>query len=717
MELTYRQMGLSDIEYARIKSALGREPSLTELGMYAVLWSEHCAYKHSRELLRTFPTTGEGILVGPGENAGAVEFGDYAIVFKMESHNHPVAIEPFQGAATGVGGIVRDILAMGARPVALLDSLRFGDPREPRNRYLMNGVVAGISAYGNSIGVPTVGGEVKFADAYSENPLCNVMCVGVVKKDRIAKGLARGPGNALMLVGARTGRDGIHGATFASEELDETSEQKRPAVQVGDPFMEKLLIEACLELLDTPYVVGIQDMGAAGITSSVAETASRAKTGAELYLDNVPLRESGMSAYEIMLSESQERMLLIVEKGKEEEVAARCAKWGLESAVIGRVTADGMLRVFHKGEKVAEVPVTSLTDDAPCYSLLPAPRHVTREEVPSVTDADSTLLALLASPGISSKEWVFEQYDHMVQTNTVVRPGQDAAVIRVRGTKAGIALSTDGNGRLVYLDPYEGGKAAVAEAARNVVCVGATPRAITNCLNFGNPEKPHVAYEFTQAVRGMGDACRALGTPVTGGNVSFYNETSGRAVYPTPVVGMLGVLDDITAVVTCAFKSEGDVVLLLGPDTVSFAGSELQYLQYGAPTGMPVPVDLEMERRLQRAVLRLMKKSLVKSAHDLAEGGLAVALAECCIERGLGARVDLGDDRLPLPLLLFGEGPSRIIITCAPEHLNEVRGGCEEAGVPCRVLGTVGQDVLHITRAGKACLRVSVNNIISRWRG
>lgn len=581
-EKIYQQMGLSDEEFAMIEKILGRTPNYTETGLFSVMWSEHCSYKNSKPVLKKFPTTGEKVLQGPGEGAGIVDIGDgQAVVFKIESHNHPSAIEPYQGAATGVGGIIRDVFSMGARPIALLNSLRFGELDSARVRYLFKEVVAGIAGYGNCIGIPTVGGEVQFDPCYEGNPLVNAMCVGLIDHKDIKKGQAHGLGNTVMYVGAKTGRDGIHGATFASEELTEQSDEKRPAVQVGDPFMEKLLLEACLELVQSDALVGIQDMGAAGLASSSSEMASKAGMGIELNLDLVPQRETGMTAYEMMLSESQERMLIVVKKGREQEIKDLFAKYDLECVAIGKVTDDKQFRLLHKGEVVADIPVDALAEDAPVYhkpSKEPAyfaEFQAMDHEVPQVDNLKETLLQLLSQPTIASKEWVYEQYDYMVRTNTVVSPGSDAAVTRIRGTRKALAMTTDCNARYVYLDPETGGKIAVAEAARNIICSGAEPLAITDNLNFGNPEKPEVFWQIEKAADGISEACRVLETPVIGGNVSLYNETSGTAIYPTPVIGMVGLITDLDHITTQHFKNAGDLIYLVGETKGEFGGSEL----------------------------------------------------------------------------------------------------------------------------------------------
>jgi phosphoribosylformylglycinamidine synthase len=645
------------------------------------------------------------VLQGPGENAGAVDIGDgLAVVLKIESHNHPSAVEPYQGAATGVGGIVRDIFTMGARPIALLDSLRFGPPTERRNRYLLSGVVGGIAGYGNCLGVPTVAGEIYFEDSYSGNPLVNAMCVGLVRADQIVRARASGAGNPVILVGADTGRDGIHGATFASVELNERSEERRPAVQVGNPFLEKLLIEACLELLQTDYVVGMQDLGAAGLTSSAVEMAGRGGCGIDIDLLKVSRREEGMTPYELMLSESQERMLVVARQGCEEKVQRLFARWGLHSDLIGVVTDDGLVRVREGERVVAEIPARLLTDETPVYhrdGVRPAwideAHRLDLSPLPLKEDYGPTLLELLASPNLCSRRPVFQQYDHMVQTNTVVLPGEgDAAVLRVKGTRKGISLTTDGNGRYCYLEPRWGGMIAVAEAARNLVCTGAEPLAVTDCLNYGNPEKPEVFYGFRESVAGMADACASLGIPVVSGNVSLYNENNGSAIYPTPVVGMVGLLEEVERATGLAFREPGDLVVLLGRNLDDLGGTEYLKLATGRIAGLPPRIDLEAEARVQRCCLEAIRARLVRSAHDCAEGGLAVALAEGCMAAGLGLEVGadalealLRRDGCRIDSLLFGESQSRIVLSLAREKLPGLESLADESGVPLAVLGTV----------------------------
>jgi phosphoribosylformylglycinamidine synthase len=702
--------GLTRDEYDRVVRLIGRDPTYSELGLFSALWSEHCSYKSSRIHLRRLPTKGPHVLQGPGENAGIVDVGEgLALAFKIESHNHPSFIEPFQGAATGVGGILRDIFTMGARPIALLDSLRFGPVDEPGTRFLLGGVVAGISHYGNCFGCPTVGGEVAFAEEYARNPLVNVLCLGLVPKQGIFRARADGVGNTFVYVGAKTGRDGIHGATMASEAFDETSAERRPTVQVGDPFTEKLLLEACLEAFRTGAVVGIQDMGAAGLACSLSEMPARAGTGADVELDRVPQREPGMTPYEILLSESQERMLLVVERGRESEVQRIFQKWELDAVPIGHVTADGVLRARMRGEVVAEVAVRALTDEAPVYDRprsrpdwLDAARALDLRTLPEPADPGAVLLRLLSAPTIASKRSIWRQYDHQVGINTLVLPGSDAAVLRIKGTSRAIAVATDGNGRYGYLDPFLGGAMAVAEAARNVVCAGGRPLAMTNCLNFASPERADIMWQFAETVDGIAAASQALGVPVTGGNVSFYNETLGRAILPTPVVGVVGLLEDAERRTTQWFKTEGDVILLLGEPGGRLGGSEYLQTVHGRLAGVPAPLDLDRERAAQAACLAAIEAGCVRSAHDCAEGGLAVALAECAITgpRRLGGIVDLPeggrvDERL------FGEAPSRILITAAPDDVERLTRIAREWTVPVEVLGHVGGDRLEV-RVGAA---------------
>ena len=704
--------GLTTEEFQRIEQMLGRTPTFTELGIVSALWSEHCSYKHSRPLLRRLPTKAPYVLQGPGENAGVIAIGDgLAVAFKIESHNHPSAVEPYQGAATGVGGILRDVFTMGARPIALLNSLRFGSLDSPRVRYLFAGVVKGIGDYGNCVGIPTVAGEVAFDEAYEGNPLVNAMCVGVLHEDELIRAVAQGVGNPIIAVGARTGRDGIHGASFASADLSEESEAKRPQVQVGDPFTEKLLLEASLELIRSGAIVAIQDMGAAGLTSSSAEMAARGDVGVTIDVTKVPVRESGMTPYEILLSESQERMLVVARKGREREVAAILEKWDLTASVIGEVIAEPVYRVTEGDVVVAEFPGTQLVTDCPTYT--PDAREDPRiaalraRDVASIPERAEevdplwTFEQILTSPTIASKMWVYRQYDHTVRTNTVVGPGGDAAVVRVRNTRRALALKTDCNGRYCYLDPRVGTRIAVAEAARNVACAGGRPMAITNNLNFGNPRRPEVYYQLREATAGMAEACEKLGTPVTGGNVSLYNENPGGAVYPTPVIGMVGLIDDVDRITRAHFSSEGDSVVLLGAPTGELGGSEYLARVHRIVAGAPPHCDLDAERNLIEAILAAIEAGIVRSAHDTSEGGLAVALAECCIidrTRPLGATIDLSAFvDLPARALLFGEAQGRVIIsTPDPAALNEI---ASRHGVAATTIGDVASadDPLEIT--------------------
>lgn len=673
----YAGWGLTDEEYRLIsEDILGRLPNYTETGLFSVMWSEHCSYKNSKPVLRKFPTDGPQVLQGPGEGAGIVDIGDnQAVVFKAESHNHPSAVEPYEGAATGVGGIIRDIFSMGARPIAVLDSLRFGELTTERTKYLLEEIVAGISGYGNCIGIPTVGGEVAFDPCYEGNPLVNAMCVGLIDHKDIQKGQAKGVGNSIMYVGAKTGRDGIHGATFASEEFVEGEEQQRSAVQVGDPFMEKLLLEACLELIldHSDILVGIQDMGAAGLVSSSSEMASKAGSGLKLYLDDVPQRETHMTPYEMMLSESQERMLICVEQGHEDEVVELFKRYELDAVTIGEVTDDGLYRLYHHGEEVANLPVDALAEDAPVYE------NEKREPVriqefanmedfkPEVADASETLLALLQQPTIASKRMIYETYDSQVRTNTVVRPGSDAAVLRVRGTNKALAMTTDCNARYLYLNPEIGGQIAVAEAARNIVASGGQPLAITDCLNYGSPEKPEGFWELWTSADGISEACRTLNTPVISGNVSMYNETNGKAIYPTPMIGMVGLIEDLSHITTQEFKAAGDFVYLVGETKADFNGSEIQKMQKGLIEGKLMDFDLAVEKANQDLVLSAIKSDLVASAHDCAEGGLAVAVAESAFTNQLGVDITV---ETPVENL-FAETQSRFVLSVKPEKQAE----------------------------------------------
>ncbi|NHM29506.1 phosphoribosylformylglycinamidine synthase subunit PurL [Neobacillus terrae] len=715
----YRDMGLSDQEFSMIERIIGRLPNFTETGLFSVMWSEHCSYKNSKPVLKRFPTTGERVLQGPGEGAGIVDIGDgQAVVFKIESHNHPSAIEPYQGAATGVGGIIRDVFSMGARPIAILNSLRFGELDNERVKYLFKEIVAGIAGYGNCIGIPTVGGEIQFDASYEGNPLVNAMCVGLIDHDSIKKGQAHGAGNTVMYVGAKTGRDGIHGATFASEELTEKSEEKRPAVQVGDPFMEKLLLEACLEAVKSDALVGIQDMGAAGLTSSSAEMASKAGMGIEMNLDLIPQRETGMTPYEMMLSESQERMLLVVEAGRGKEISDIFLKYGLEAVRVGQVTEDKMLRLLHHGEVVADVPADALAEEAPVYHKPSSEPKYFRdfqsigEAIPSVENYKDTFLKLLAQPTIASKEWVYSQYDYMVRTSTVVSPGSDAAVVRIRGTRKALAMTTDCNSRYLYLDPEMGGKIAVAEAARNIVCSGAEPLAITDCLNFGNPEKPEIFWQIEKAADGISEACRTLATPVIGGNVSLYNETNGTAVYPTPVIGMVGLVEDINHITTQSFKNAGDLIYLIGETAAEFGGSELQKLTTGRIYGKSPAINLEKEQQRQSEILAAIRSGLISSAHDLSEGGLSIALAECLMgTKGLGVKVQIEGDPVTN---LFSETQSRYLLSVKKEHQSKIEAMIED----CVLIGEVNDSAaLAVFSGDQELIKADVKDLETIWKG
>ena len=764
---TLRQHGLTSDEYEKIKQLLGgREPTLTELGIFSVMWSEHCSYKSSRVHLKRLPTRSKRVLQGPGENAGIIDIGDgWACAFKIESHNHPSFIEPFQGATTGVGGILRDIFTMGARPVAVMDSLRFGPitahgapdalvrgdrghaaglrhggtdeasvaPRVVtqaelhKNHSILEGVVSGVASYGNCFGVPNLGGETKFEPCYSGNPLVNAFAMGLVRKDEIFYARAAGEGNPVIYVGAKTGRDGIHGATMASEEFSEASEAKRPNVQVGDPFLEKLLLEACLEAMQTGAIVGIQDMGAAGLTCSTCEMGGRGGVGIEIELDRVPQRETGMTPYEIMLSESQERMLLVAQKGREQEVFRVFEKWGLDAVEVGTVTRDDKLRVLQHGEIVAEIPNQALTDDAPVYKRPlerwepPVPREMPEHiKLNASGDFTQSLKQLLASPNICGKRWVWQQYDHMVQTNTVEAPGAgDAGVIRIKGSQRGLAMALDGNGRWCYLDPRLGAMHAVAEAARKVACSGATPVGATNCLNFGNPEKPHIMWQFSQTIDGITKACEELEIPITGGNVSFYNETLGEGIYPTPVLGVVGILDDVHKSAKMHFATPGRTIMLLrGGEAADitdveseFGSSEYAKEILGALWGYPPEIDLEKEAALQKSVIELIQQGLVDSVHDCSDGGLAVALAEKTFAKGVGARVNLISNGLPAEFVLFGEDASRILLSCDPENVSRIQQIAEKHGIAADVIGETIPERLEIAVDGRIVSAATVSDL------
>jgi phosphoribosylformylglycinamidine synthase len=735
------QHNLTAEEYERIKQVLGREPNLTEIGVFSVMWSEHCSYKSSRVHLKRLPTSGPRVIVPPGENAGVVDIGDgWCIAFKVESHNHPSFIEPFQGAATGVGGILRDVFTMGARPVAAMNSLRFGPLDDAkngnRNKSILKGVVAGIGHYGNCFGVPTIGGEVVFDQSYSLNPLVNAFALGLVRKDQIFFGKAEGIGNPVLYVGAKTGRDGIHGATMASAEFDDEALEKRPTVQVGDPFLEKLLLEACLEAMRSGAIAGIQDMGAAGLTSSSVEMAARAGTGLELDLTLVPQRETGMTAYEMLLSESQERMLIVARRGREKELVEIFNKWDLDAVVIGKVVEGHNLRVIHNGELMTDIPVAALTDEAPKYErpmAEPSSKFKvqgSRTDVkknnfePGTLNLELALKEILASPNICSKHWVYEQYDTMVRTNTAVLPGADAAVIRVKETRRAIAMCLDGNSRYVAVDAKLGAMLTVAEAARNVVCVGARPIAVTNCLNFASPERPEVMRSFSDAIDGMKEACEAFETPVVSGNVSFYNETEGKTILPTPVIGMVGLIEDTRKIITQGFKDEGDVVAILGVTKGDLSVSEYAQTILGYSTddlisnGHLPEFDIDREKRVQETVLRLADAQLIKSAHDCSDGGLAIAIAECCFSSlgrgGIGAKIDIARGDLSSEELLFGETPSRVVISFSRENLDRVRQIVDDR--PFAVIGKVGGDDLQVSIDGEHTLISSITDLESVWQ-
>ena len=722
-----REHGLTVEEFRRITDLIDRTPNMTELGIFSVMWSEHCSYKSSRPYLRKLPVEGPKVLQGPGENAGVIDIGDgLAVVFKIESHNHPSFIEPRQGAATGVGGIMRDIFTMGARPIALMNSLRFGDLEEPRTRFLLNGVVDGIASYGNCTGVPTVGGEIYFDSCYNGNILVNAFCLGLVKTDRIFLAGAGGVGNQILYVGSKTGRDGIHGASLlASSEFDETTEDKRPTVQVGDPFTEKLLIEACLELFEFDWVMGVQDMGAAGLTSSSFEMAHRAKTGVFMDLSKVPLREEGMIPYEILLSESQERMLFVIEPGHENEAFAILDKWGLDGAIIGEVIEESCVRIQFDGKEVVNLPVFPVVDGAldlkrevkhPEY--LDQVAHIDLTELPDFSRGDTALKKLLACPNIASKEWVFEQYDYMVRLNTLVLPGSDAAVLRIKDTQKAVAISVDCNSRYCYLDPYEGAAIAVAEACRNVVCSGAKPIGLSNCLNFGNPEKPEIMWQFQQAVEGMGDACRFFDIPVVSGNVSLYNETKGEAIYPTPTIAVVGLIEDQNRIMTQGFKKSGDQIALIGFTMEELGGTEYLKIMFDRSEGKPPVLDRKHEKQVQDFCWELIQKGFISSAHDCSEGGLAIAVAESCFSYGgqtLGATLTL-ESTLRNDTLLFGETQSRIIISFPEERINEIEDLAMTFPVEFSLIGKVGGSHFTVTVNEEEVIKQEINILKEIWK-
>jgi len=714
---------LTHEEYDHIVRLVGREPNLTELGIFSVMWSEHCGYKSSKVYLKKFPTKGKYVIQGPGENAGVLDIGDgLAVVFKIESHNHPSYIEPYQGAATGVGGILRDIFTMGARPVAVLDSLRFGPLDNPKNRAITDGVVSGISGYGNSFGVPTVGGEAYFHECYAQNPLVNVCCVGLAEKDKLFFARAQGVGNAVIYVGAKTGRDGIHGATMASAEFGKETEHKRPNVQVGDPFKEKLLLEACLEAMAKNLIVGIQDMGAAGLTCSTTEMAAKAGTGMEINLDLVPQREAGMNPYEIMLSESQERMLIVAEPEKVKELQQIFNKWDLDAVVIGRVTDDGQLKAYFHGELVIDIPVKAVVDLCPAYrrpTKVPSfIRKISRFHLPEIlSDLNEVFLKLLSSPTIADKEWVFRQYDHMVQVNTMVLPGADSAVLRLKGLKKGLAMTLDGNSLYTFLNPERGGQIAVAEACRNLACVGAVPIGVTNCLNFGNPEKPEVMWQFKEAVEGIAEACRQFDIPVTGGNVSFYNETEGKSIYPTPVLGIVGLVEDTSTVPSPGFLAAGEAIVLLGENKEELGGSEYLRVIFNLEKGQPPALDFDLEKHLLECCRQVIRQKLIRTAHDLSEGGLAVALAECSFHspKKIGFEVKLTDP-IRTDALLFGESQSRIILVAKEKNVKKILALARKLKVKARVIGKTGGRKMVIWHRKKKVVDQPVDLGYNAWK-
>ena len=721
---TIASHGLTVDEYDRIVSILGRDPNLLELGIFSVMWSEHCSYKSSRVHLKTLPTDGPRVLQGPGENAGVLDIGDgLAAVFKIESHNHPSFIEPYQGAATGVGGIIRDIFTMGARPLALLNSLRFGELDTPLTQRLVEGVVAGIAGYGNSIGIPTVGGEVAFDKSYAGNPLVNVFCLGIASVDGIIKGRAEGVGNAVYYVGAKTGRDGIHGATMASAEFDDAAAEKRPNVQVGDPFMEKLLLEACLEVMESDALIGLQDMGAAGLTCSSCEMGARGDAGIDIDVSTVPQRETHMTPYEIMLSESQERMLFIVRQGREAEVERVFEKWDLHAVRIGQVTDDGLLRVRNGGDVIAEIPNKPLADEAPLYerpyhepSDFKARQHLNVDALDLSTPPTDILLRLMSAPDVASKRWIYRQYDHMVRTNTIAPAGAGSGVVRVKGTSRALAFSVDGNGRYCYLDPYQGAMLAVAESARNVACAGGVPIGATNCLNFGNPERPEIMWQFARAVAGIGEACRALDVPITGGNVSFYNETDGEAILPTPVIGVVGLLENAEQTVGRCFQEADSVVMLLGDSRLSLGGSEYLKVVHGLVRGVPPILDLKTECALQRVLVELVAAGVLLSAHDCSDGGFAVTLAECSVDtEGIGCDVAIPTDADGTISALFGEGASRVVVSVRKNEVGRVTEVAAAAAVPCLTLGRSGGKRIRISIGGEDVIDAPLDEVAQAW--
>lgn len=718
-----KEHGLTEKEYETIVELIGRDPNLTELGIFSLMWSEHCSYKSSKIHLKKLPVSGKNVIQGPGENAGIMDIGDgLAIVFKIESHNHPSFIEPYQGAATGVGGILRDIFTMGARPIALMNSLRFGPLSQPQNKSIMEGVVSGIAGYGNSIGIPTVGGEIYFNNCYSANPLVNVFCIGLARKEKIFYAKAEGAGNSVLYVGSKTGRDGIHGATMASAEFDEDLEKKRPNVQVGDPFKEKLLVEACLEVMDKDLIVGIQDMGAAGLTCSTSEMAANSGSGIAINLDLVPQREEGMTPYEIMLSESQERMLIVAEKDKVQAVQEIFEKWDLEAIQIGHVTDGDKLKVEANGQEIVNIPVDSIVNLCPVYdrpSERPSYLDQTNQldPLPLPDDLNQVLLNLLTSPTQADKEWVFRQYDHMVLTNTALLPGGDASVIRIKGTKKALATTLDGNPLYSYLDPKIGGKIAIAEACRNLSCVGAYPFGVTNCLNFGNPEKPGIMWQFTEVIAGISEACLAFDIPITGGNVSFYNETDGEAIHPTPVLGIVGIIPDLEKSIGPGFADNGEAIILLGENRDEIGGSAYLKSHFQMEKGRPPQIDLEEEKRVQKLCLKAIEEGLLSSAHDISEGGLALCLTECAFHsrEKIGCSVHLSDN-IRADSLLFGETQSRIIVATPSHHLSKLLELAKDAGVVARKIGETGGTTIEIRHQDKTLIDLDVQTTFQAWK-
>lgn len=718
-----KEHGLTEKEYENIVDLIGREPNLTELGIFSVMWSEHCSYKSSKNYLKKLPTSGKNVIQGPGENAGIMDIGDgLAVIFKIESHNHPSFIEPYQGAATGVGGILRDIFTMGARPIALMDSLRFGPLSQAQNKSIMEGVVSGIAGYGNSIGVPTVGGEIYFNACYTPNPLVNVFCIGLARKEKIFYAKAEGAGNSVLYVGSKTGRDGIHGATMASAEFDEDLEKKRPNVQVGDPFKEKLLLEACLEVMDKDLIVGIQDMGAAGLTCSTSEMASNSGSGITINLDRVPQREEGMTPYEIMLSESQERMLIVAEKDKVQAVQEIFEKWDLEAIHIGHVTDGDKLKVEANGQEVVNIPVDSIVNLCPVYdrpferpAYLDQTTHI--GPLPLPENLNQTLLDLLTSPTLADKEWVFRQYDHMIQTNTALLPGADASVIRIKGTKKALAITLDGNPLYSYLDPKTGGKIAVAEACRNLSCVGAYPMGVTNCLNFGNPEKPEIMWQFKEVVEGISEACLAFDIPITGGNVSFYNETDGDSIQPTPVLGIVGIIPDIDKSIGPGFTDKGETVILLGENRDEIGGTAYLKSQFQLEKGRPPQINLEEEKRVQELCLEAISEGLLSSAHDISEGGIALCLIECAFlsAQKIGCSVRLSEN-IRADSLLFGETQSRILVTAPSQYLSRLLALAKDKGVSANKIGVTGGTNVKIDHQDNTLIDIDVQTAFQAWK-